>query len=214
MTLVAHRTPHSRTACERLADAGARVFEADVQVDRRGGVVISHYQPFGPGGLLQRDNWRVRWYAAAARDAQLSELASLVPDDCRILLDLKERTPQRRAGLRDALAATLTDRDRYIACSANPDDLADLRVAGFRTWRTAGTAADLDALFDEDGGTHAAATVRHSLLTEEVVRQLHESVPTVVAWTVNDPRRAQWLRDIGVDGVTTDRVAVLRAWQH
>jgi glycerophosphoryl diester phosphodiesterase len=33
----------------------------------------------------------------------------------------------------------------------------------------------------------------------------------VVAWTVNDPARARRLRDLGVDGVTTDRIAVLHA---
>jgi len=32
----------------------------------------------------------------------------------------------------------------------------------------------------------------------------------VIAWTVNERRRAQALRDMGVDGITTDRPAVMR----
>jgi glycerophosphoryl diester phosphodiesterase len=53
-------------------------------------------------------------------------------------------------------------------------------------------------------------TVNHKLLSRAVVDRLHVLSNTVVAWTVNDVRRAVWLRDNGVDGVTTDSTDVMR----
>jgi hypothetical protein len=211
MLLVAHRTPASRTACERLAGLGAAVFEADVQIDDRDRVVVSHFLDFGRGGLLQRDNWKVRWHTAAARDPRIADVAGVVPDDCLILLDLKEKVPERRARLLDALEESLPDRTRFRACGGRTGDLDRLRGRGFRTWRTLGDQSSLHRVLGGDQLPDDAVSVRHSLLSPDVVGKLHDVVPTIVAWTVNDVSRARELRDIGVDGVTTDRVAVMRA---
>lgn len=211
MLLVAHRTPPTRAGCERLATAGARVFEVDVQVDGDARIVVSHYFPFGFGGLLQRDNWRVRWHTGSKRDPQLSDLAMLVPASCDVLLDLKERSADRRARLRDALIDALPQRSRFVVCGPDADDLDELRSAGFRTWRTAGRRLELDAALDRGPLLDDAVTVRHSLLTPDVLDRLHSVVPIVVAWTVNGLARARTLRAMGVDGVTTDRLPVLAA---
>jgi glycerophosphoryl diester phosphodiesterase len=209
--LVAHRTPADKTACARLAAAGAQVFEVDVQIGAGEQIIVSHYLPLGVSDRLQRDNWRLRWHTAAMRDPRLLDIAAVVPADCLVLLDLKERVPERRARLVAAIAATLPDRARYRVCGPRPADLDPLRDAGFATWRTVGYAHELDGVFAAGGLADEAVTIRHSLLTPDVIDRLHALVPTVVAWTVNDPRRARELRDLGVAGVTTDRVAVLRA---
>jgi glycerophosphoryl diester phosphodiesterase len=207
--LVAHRTPATRAACEQLASAGARVFEADVQVDDRERIVVSHYLPFG--GVLQRDNWRVRWHTAAARDPRLPDVTALVPEGCLVLLDLKEKAPERRARLVAALIDALPDRTRFRACGGHPDDLETMRSAGFRTWRTARDSRELAGVLADGALPDEAVSVRHSLLTGDVLERLRDCTSTVVAWTVNDLHRARTLRGLGVDGVTTDRVAVLRA---
>jgi glycerophosphoryl diester phosphodiesterase len=209
--LVAHRTPATRAACEQLASAGARVFEADVQVDDRERIVVSHYLPLGRGGLVQRDNWRVRWHTGAARDPRLSDVTSLVPEGCLVLLDLKEKAPDRRARLIAALIDALPDRSRFRVCGTRPDDLDAVRSAGFRTWRTARDARELAPLLADGELPDDAVSIRHSLLTRDVLDQLHDRTPTVVAWTVNSLERARALRGLGVDGLTTDRTAVLRA---
>jgi glycerophosphoryl diester phosphodiesterase len=210
MLLVAHRTPPSREGCERLAAEGAQVFEIDVQVDALDRLVVSHFQPFG-GGLLQRDNWRFRWHTGATRDPRVSDMADAVPNDCLLLLDLKEKTADRRARLVTAIAESLPDRARFRICSPRPDDLAELRSAGFRTWRTVGERRELSAVLDGDELADDAVTIRHSLLTEALIARLHQLVPQVIAWTVNDAERARQLRQLGVDGLTTDRPSVLRA---
>lgn len=211
MILVAHRTPPTRAACAQLAEAGASVFEADVQVDRAGSVVVSHYLAFGAGGRVQRDNWRLRWHTAGARDLRLAELVELLPDGCQVLLDLKERAAERRARLVGALADLPADRARFVVCGHPAEDVATLRAAGFRTWRSVGNPRQLAAVLGGGPVPDEAVTVRHTLITRAVLDRLHERVPQVVAWTVNSTRRADRLRRLGVAGVTTDSIAVLRS---
>lgn len=210
MLLVSHRTPATRAECERVAAAGAQVFEADVQVDRHEHVVVSHYLPFG-AGLLQRDNWRIRWHTGARRDPRLAEVGDLVPEQCLVLLDLKEKAPARRARLIAALVHGLPERDRFRVCGGRPEDLDELRREGFRTWRTARNARELAAVLGTDRLPDDALSIRHTLLRPGVLERLHERVPSIVAWTVNDVTRARQLREMGVDGLTTDSPGVLHA---
>lgn len=207
MLLVVHRTPSTRAGCEELAAAGARVFEADVQVDDEHGILVSHYLPFGR--FLHRDNWRIRRHAPAVRDPRLGDVVALVPENCLVLLDLKEQTTERRARLVAALSTALPDRSRYRVCGHHAADLDDLRGAGFRTWRTVRTSRELAALLGAGRLPDDAVSIRHTLLSAAVVDRLHECAPQVVAWTVNDLRRARELQAMGVDGVTTDSNAIV-----
>lgn len=207
MILVAHRTPDTREGCEHLAAAGAQVFEADVQVNDRNRVVVSHYLPLG--SVLHRDNWRIRWHTRAVRDPLLADVVARVPEPCQILLDLKEKTPARRARLIAALVESLPERSRFRVCGHLDDDLDAARRAGFRTWRTARNSGELAALLAAGPLSDDAVSIRHLLVTAPVLDRLHERTRSVVAWTVNDVARARQLRAMGVDGVTTDRRAVL-----
>lgn len=187
------------------------MFEADVQVDDTGAIVVTHFLPFGVGGRFERDNWRLRWHTGRARDPRLTELVEIVPADRLVLLDLKERRPDRRARLVAALIDQLPDRSRYVACGHPEQDVAELRAAGFRTWRSVGGGRHLAAVLDGTRLPDEAVTIRHSLLTPRRLDQLRERVPQVVAWTVNSVERARRLQALGIDGVTTDSIAVLQS---
>jgi glycerophosphoryl diester phosphodiesterase len=206
--LVAHRTPATRAACERLAADGARVFESDIQIADGERIVVSHFLPFAR--VLQRDNWRVRWHTSAAADPLLTDVAALVPQHCLILLDIKEKRRERTAQLLSALAGALPQRSRYRVCGGRPADLDTVRAAGFATWRTVRNRRELRAVLALDELPDEAVSIRHTLLSADVVAQLHARVPTVVAWTVNSSARARELRELGVDGLTTDRPAIMR----
>ncbi len=209
MLLVAHRSPRSAAACRAVAAAGATVFEIDVQV-HGGRLVVSHYLPI-LGTPFRRDGWRVVRGWSPRREPPLADVAELVPPDHVVLLDLKEEEPGRRAELLVAIVATVPASRRYLACTAIVDDLEALREKGFHTWRTIGDQGQLDAALAGGKVADEAVTVNHKLLSRDVVDRLHSLTGTVVAWTVNDVQRARWLRDIGVDGVTTDRADVMRA---
>jgi glycerophosphoryl diester phosphodiesterase len=207
--LVAHRSPRSAAACLALAEAGATVFEIDVQV-WRGCLVVSHYLPLLGTGF-RRDRWRVVRGWSPRHEPPLADVADLVPPDRVVLLDLKEEDRGRRAELIAEIVATLPTSGRYLACTSILEDLDALRDKGFRTWRTIGDQRQLAAVLAAGAIDDDAVTVNHQLLSRDVVDRLHFLTGTVVAWTVNDVRRARWLRDVGVDGVTTDSVEVMRA---
>lgn len=52
---------------------------------------------------------------------------------------------------------------------------------------------------------------RHALLTRPIVQELRRRGLAIIAWTVDNIERAEQLADWGVDGITTHRIAELRA---
>lgn len=210
MLLVAHRSPRERQRCVDLADAGANVFEADVRLHGQR-LVVSHFVAFpGLGEWLQHDNWRVRMGRSAAGDQSLLDQIELAPPGVQILLDLKEQAPQRRARLVAAVGELPADRSRLIVSSPSLDDLRVLRPAGYRTWLSVGNRVKLRTVLAGGRPGVDGVTVRHTLLGADAIARLHEAVPVVLAWTVNDPVRAQQLADSGIDGVTSDSLSVFR----
>jgi hypothetical protein len=53
-------------------------------------------------------------------------------------------------------------------------------------------------------------TLRHQLVTEETMAALKERNLIVLAWTVNDLANVNRLVALGVDGVSTDSLAIMR----
>lgn len=209
-TAIAHRAPADPARCAALADAGATVFEIDVQafaVD----LVSSHFLPVHP--LLPRVRRDRRSFTVRRRTSAEIDLAramAAVPDGARILLDLKCDVGRPASDLVDRLVEVGLDRERCLVSTKGWHTLPALRAAGFRTWRTVADAARLAAVLDGPPLSDDAVTVRHSLLTARVVQRLREKVPTVMCWTVNDPQRAADLVAAGVDGITSDSIDVVR----
>jgi glycerophosphoryl diester phosphodiesterase len=56
----------------------------------------------------------------------------------------------------------------------------------------------------------SGVSCRHTLLDKDVIDRIHALGLQVVAWTVDDPRRAEELARMGVDGITTHRVSAMR----
>jgi glycerophosphoryl diester phosphodiesterase len=216
---VAHRAPPTAEACASLHRAGAEIFELDVQLSPRG-VVVSHFLPLPrPLTRVERDNWRLRRARELAQDPLLDDALDVIPPTARVLLDLKEKTEQRRHELCLRLADELPGLTahhpqpqigRWLVSTESTADLAMLRAAGLHGWRTARGRRSLERLlaepFDADG-----VTIRHTLLDQPTVDALRERTATVVAWTVNAVARARYLLDLGVCGITTDSRAVVEA---
>jgi glycerophosphoryl diester phosphodiesterase len=189
------------------------VFECDVQL-RGDTVMVSHYLPFlNVRGWFQHDNAHFRWRYGPPFDPSLAEVLARIPAGCGVLLDPKEKDPARCQALVDALVTQLRASpgglDRFQASTGNLDDLERYRAAGFRTWRTLKSPADIDAAVAEGRLPDQGVSVRQSALDPDAVERLHGVVDTVVAWTVNDLARARKLSESGVDGITTDRRDVM-----
>lgn len=211
MLLIAHRTPPTAAGCAELAAAGAGAFELDVQLIG-GRLVVSHYVTLGHlPSWLEHDNWRFRLRGRPPFDRPFADVLGLVPPGCLVLLDPKLSRGADRARLTDAILAAVREPERFRVSSAAADDLDRYRSAGIRTWRTIGTRDHLRDVLTNRTLADEGVSVRQWYLTEAIVTRLHELVPTVVAWTVNDPARARRLAGFGVDGITTDSRAVLGA---
>jgi glycerophosphoryl diester phosphodiesterase len=211
MLLIAHRTPPTAAGCAELAAAGAGAFEIDVQLVG-GRLVVSHYVTLSRvPGWVEHDNWKFRVRGQGPRDLSFHEVVALVPAGCLVLLDPKLPRGADSVRLADALAAAVTEHDRFRVSTASPDDLDRYRGAGFRTWRTVDDRRQLETVLAGGALPDEGISIRHWRLAADVVVRLHERAPEVIAWTVNDPARARRLAGYGVDGITTDSRAVLNA---
>ena len=197
MLAVAHRTPGSTAGCRQLADLGVGAFEADVQL-LRGEVVVSHFLPVVRGHPgLRRDRWAL---SRTARAEPLAALLDRVPAPARVLVDLKTETP---AAARAVAAAVAGTPDRWYASCKRWELLDPFAEAGVPTWRSVATRRALAAVLRAPADTRPV-TVRHAYLDPRTVDRLRQVTPEVIAWTVNDVRRAVRLADLGVTGLTSD----------
>lgn len=210
MLAIAHRTPATRERCAELGAAGATVFEIDVQTIGDD-LVVSHYLPVHP--LLprvRRDRTRLTVRRRSRLEVALAETVAALPAGAEILLDLKVDQGPAAHALVEHLATAGPDPARCYASTKGWATLPALAAAGYRTWRTIADPAALAAVLAMSDLPDDAVTVRHTLLSAEVVAELRGRVPRVMTWTVNDPTRARAVLEFGVDGVTTDSAEVLR----
>lgn len=207
--LIAHRTPTSATRCAALRECGVGVFEVDVQMAGEE-IVVSHFLPLAPGvPWLRRDRWTVRWGSVGAGAERLSAAVDRLPAGSEVLLDLKA-DGARGAALVGLILRADVDPGRCYVSSKQWSVLPPLSAAGFRTWRTVGGPAALARVLTGPPTSDDAVTVRHDLLRGRTVERLRRRAGRLIAWTVNNPRRAGWLAAAGVDGITSDRDEVFR----
>ncbi|MGQ0847278.1 MAG: glycerophosphodiester phosphodiesterase [Sporichthyaceae bacterium] len=206
---IAHRAPADPERCAELAEIGAEVFEIDVQAHAEH-LVSSHYLPLHPRvPLVRRDRRSFTVRRRVAAEIDLARAVAAVPARSAILFDLKCDVGRAALDLVELLAAADPDRGRCVVSTKGWHTLDALRAHGFRTWRTVADARALASVLAGPPLADAAVTVRHTLLTPEVVDRLRERVAAVMCWTVNDVDRARRLVDAGVDGVTSDAAEVL-----
>ena len=210
MLAIAHRTPATRERCAVLGAAGATVFEIDIQSIGEE-LVVSHYLPVHPRlPRLRRDRVRFTVRRRGRLEPALAATVEALPAGAEILLDLKLDTGPAAHALVERVIANGPDPARCYASTKGWATLPALTAAGYRTWRTIGDPAALRAALALPEIPDHAVTVRHTLLTPAVMTALRDRVPRVMTWTVNDPARARRVMALGVDGVTTDSVDVLR----
>ncbi|HZP62721.1 MAG TPA: glycerophosphodiester phosphodiesterase [Terriglobales bacterium] len=109
-----------------------------------------------------------------------------------VLLAISENPPERGYAVSSFLPEVLTDlnaRDESIPLGFIVDDRTHLSH-----WR------DLAVQY---------VIPQHSLVTPELIREVHEASRILFTWTVNDARRMRLLADWGVDGIISDQTELL-----
>ena len=212
MTLlaIAHRAGNSLTALQAAARAGADVVEADVH-SSRGRLEVRHSKALGPlPWLWDRQPWQLTPRSLPL--LQLAELLEAMPGEAPLMLDLKGvgRVGPRTA---EALHARLPGTP-VLVCSRWWPSVDAFAAAPWASVvlsaRTPRELALLQRRLRRDGTAHGVSLHR-SLLSARAVAELRSQVEVVMTWAVDDLDALDEVVALGVNGIITNEVEVLRA---
>jgi len=219
---VAHRAGNGAAALRAALDAGVDLVEADVH-RYRGATEVRHWKALGPRLLWER------WALARRRDVAvpgLAEVLAALGGDPRIMLDLKGVHPrlapavaaQLRVHAPGAPVTVCTQHWWMLDAFAGDPHVRLVLSAGSRAglWRLrrrlrAGRLRAGRSGAGRGAGSVYGVAVHLRLLTPAVVAELHEAVPTVLTWPVDGPAALADARRLGVGGVISKDLGLLRA---
>jgi glycerophosphoryl diester phosphodiesterase len=207
---VAHRAGNSLTGLKSAVVLGADVIEADVH-HYRGQLEVRHLKTMGPLPWLW-DRWEL--VPASAPRLGLAELLAAADDGVTFMLDIKGRTAGAGAAVARHLHGYAPDRPVVVCSRYWPAVAAFDRLPWVRTVLSARNRVELRLLHRRlaAGPRRYGVSVHRSLLTPQVVAELHRHVDVVMTWPVNDGAA---LDDVlafagsGTVGVISDETEVL-----
>ena len=232
--------PENTLAAFRLGfEQGAHAVEGDFRMTRDGTVVAMHDETLtrttGDHRSLSEvadeelaalsvgnwGEWRGRGFDSE-RAPTLADALSIVPAERGFLIEVKDG-PEIVRPILEVLESTTVTADRITIIAFEPEVVAEFKRAaperrvlllrGFRRieerWRpTVEEIVELAGRIGADGvGVHANPDV----VDERFVETVRKGGLEMHVWTVNDPALATRMRSIGVDSITTDRPAAIRA---
>ena len=128
-----------------------------------------------------------------------------------LMLDLKGHDV---AGAKQVaeVSGELADEGRLYVCARDWAMLEPFVGTKAILVHSAGTPREMAVLESKvQSGEATAVSVHQKLLTPDVVQRLRESARLLMAWPVNDVAKMRELVSWGVNGITTDSLAVVRA---
>lgn len=211
MLVVAHRAGNDLSLLVAAAALGADVVEADVHL-HRARLELRHAKSFGTpwlydrGRLLPRDAERLR----------LDALLDVLPARTTVMLDLKGAG---RVGSRVATAVheRAPERPVWVCARWWPSLLPFRDLPWARVLLSARNRAELARLrrrAADRPGADFGCSVHLSLLRPDVVAELRQRGLLVLTWPVEDVAALRRATDVGVDGVITGDLDVVRAVAH
>lgn len=223
--LIAHRgTPRERPENTLLAFLRALELQADgIELDvhaTRDGVVVVHHDAVpratAPSGRLtgkridalawdELQGFSIRGIALIP---SLAEVLAVVKGRCEVFVELKG------AGIEQAVVDVIRSSPAPDRCAVHAfDHGAVRRVREIAPELRGGILFDR-ATPDVADAMRAAdaqdAWPRWELIDPALVAAVHGAGGRVIAWTVNQPERVAALAALGVDGLCTDQVPVVR----
>ena len=195
---IAHNAGDSITTTRVALDQGVDVIEIDV-VSLDGQLYAAHDSPH-------------RWYGSFVfRGPSLAQIWRETASATAVKLDLKESSPRYVDRVMGFVWANGEGR-QVIVASRDPLVLAAFaeRLPDVYRLLSIGSQRELDALRADPALAAAidGVTIRATLLDRETVAWFGERNLLVMAWTVNELGRVNELVDWGVDGITTDNLAI------
>jgi glycerophosphoryl diester phosphodiesterase len=203
---VAHRSGNSVPGLRAALDAGVDLVECDVHA-YRGRLEVRHHRSMGGLPFL----WDRDGVVSRRRHGrfELHELITELGDDHRLMIDLKGVHPRLAPQVARLLRQESPDRSLTVCTKAwwmlDAFDVPVRRVLSAATRRGVERLRARLAAGPVDG-----VSVRLSLLTPELVEELHRGTGLVLAWTVDDEVALARARAVGADGVIGKDLDLLR----
>lgn len=206
---IAHRAGNNLHHLEQALEAGVDAIECDFW-HARGRLHLRHERKL-PALPLLVDKWYIRW---AWGSLSLRKLLREINFRAELFLDIKSSTPRAADAVLELYAdhAAMMPRTRVSSGEWKLLDRIARARTGMELYYSIGRRSSIDALLRraERDDPPAGTSIRHTLLSREVVDQLHASNLQVFAWTVNTRNRAEELLSWDVDGIISDDLEVLR----
>jgi glycerophosphoryl diester phosphodiesterase len=218
---------NTMAAFQNAVDLGYRYVETDVQATADGRVILFHDESperlIGVPGAIARMDWadvaRLRVNGSEPIPL-LSEMLSSWPD-LKVNIDAKARSTVA------PLARAVEEHrawDRVCVASFSPWRMRDLRSAlgprvayGLTPWGVAGMRFLPGTTLKDRWLTGCGPVLQVPprrfgipLVTRRFVDSVHDTGRHIHVWTINDPQRMRSLLDLGVDGIISDRIDLLR----
>ena len=186
---------------------GVDMLEADVW-PFLGRLEVRHAKSIGPIPIY----WE-KWYieSIGMRQPVLQDVLTSTPVSARLFLDLKGRQPQLGHRVVSLIQRVQPDRDIIICGRAwrQLNRIADME--NVHVFYSVGEESELANVWSRlERSARPAISINHGLLTDETIARLQALNTTIIAWTVNDPDLAGTLFERGVDGFTSDNLAMLQ----
>jgi glycerophosphoryl diester phosphodiesterase len=212
---------NTTAAFGRAVELGYRYLETDTHATADDVAVVFHdatlQRLFGRPGTVRDLRWndlaalRVNGAAAVPR---LDEVLDAWPQ-IRFNIDVKADTGVEPAlkvieatGARDrVLLASFSDRRlARIRAATGPQVASSLGMRGVARLWSAGVRPPPGVVAVQVPPAYG----RLPLVTPRFIRRAHRYGLQVHVWTIDDPQQMRYLLDLGVDGIMTDRIEVLR----
>jgi glycerophosphoryl diester phosphodiesterase len=204
---IAHRAGNSLAGLHTANALGVDVIECDVH-EHRGRLEVRHLKTAGPLPFLW-DRWELA--SASAPRLGLDELLAAAEHGTTFMLDIKGR----RASAARSVARSLHEaghQQRVLVCGRwwpSVETVAELPFArAVLSARNRGELTRLRKRLAAGPPVHGVS-VHRSLLSPEVVSELHRHVDLVMTWPVNDVVALDAVLGFGVTGVISDETPVL-----
>jgi len=197
--------------------AGAEGWELDVH-ETRDGIVVVHHDPVLPAsagslaGLpIASVDWSVLAEAtvgnAGERIPTLDSVLSAADSRAAVYVEVKARD------IEDGVLACLLRHPEVRTAVHSFDHRVPRYLGAARSALPVGILMD-SYLMDPVHALRAAGArdywPHREMVDEALVDAIHSAGGRVIVWTVNDPAQARHLASIGVDGLCTDVVDVIR----
>lgn len=209
--VIAHRAGNELATARRAECLGADLIEADVW-HYRDRLELRHVKTMGPIPLLW-DRWTLEpgW----THRFVLADLLAATQVETRLLLDLKGTDTTIAPRIVETIRTRQPARP-VILCGRNWAQLDPVATDdGVTIFYSVNSDDELQAVWAKLARTaHPAVSIHARFLTPALTRRFHDARTTVISWPVNDAALARRLLDLGIDGFTTDNVALLERIAH